>query len=312
MGETVPDGRIAAGAESGRTLAAVRWSGDVAASFESDLPQLLGDSGVPGVQVALVDGGEIWSRSVGVARRDPDVPVSDGTVFQGASLSKPIFATAVLLTVADGTLDLDTPLSNYLTLPPEAASEGVEAVTARHCLTHTAGFGAFYDGQLRVHHRPGERFSYSGIGYEYLGHVMRTVWDEPVDAAIRRLVLAPAQAQGWWRKPEDEHDLAVGYNDGDAVPHWPWPEERPYVSGSLYTTARDFASFLRAVLSPVASPFPAEVLQLLREQQVAFDESIGWSLGFGTQSDERFGNGARTPAFTASRSLTRTLAGPPS
>ena len=71
---------------------------------------------VPGVSVAVADGGHlVWARGFGVKERGRPDSVDDATLFQAASVSKPIAATAVLKMVEDGRLDLDTPVNEYLT-----------------------------------------------------------------------------------------------------------------------------------------------------------------------------------------------------
>lgn len=151
---------------------------------------------------------------------------------------------------------------------------------------------------LRVHHKPGARFSYSGIGYEYLGRVMRDVWGESVDSAIQRLVLDPIGVTSvGWRPPKDEPETAVGYIEEEPVPLWPWPDDRPYVSGSLYISAADYAKFFRAVLTAEASPFPPAVVGQLHSEEVRFSESIAWSLGFGIQSDGSIWHWGENPGF---------------
>ena len=81
------------------------------------LPRLLELASVPGLAMAVVDGGRVWTRGFGRAIEDPAQSVSDDTVFEAASLGKPVFAYAVLRLVDAGLLDLDRPLYDYLPIP---------------------------------------------------------------------------------------------------------------------------------------------------------------------------------------------------
>ncbi|MGI8817825.1 MAG: serine hydrolase, partial [Gemmatimonadales bacterium] len=78
------------------------------------LPRLLELASVPGLALAVVDRGRVWTRGFGRAIEDPEQSVSEETVFEAASLGKPVFAYAVLRLVDAGVLDLDRPLYDYL------------------------------------------------------------------------------------------------------------------------------------------------------------------------------------------------------
>ena len=102
------------------------------------LPRLLELAAVPGLALATVDDGGIVSKSSGRATLQPPRGLGDGTVFEAASLGKPLFAYAVLKLVDAGVLDLDRPLHEYLA-SAEAVTPRMRRVTARHVLTHTSG-----------------------------------------------------------------------------------------------------------------------------------------------------------------------------
>src|SRR6266550_2714118 len=80
----------------------------------ADLPSLMADASVPGVSVAYLPNPRTReSAAFGVIRAGTEKPVTPETVFQAASISKPVFARIVLALVADGVLDLDGPLREY-------------------------------------------------------------------------------------------------------------------------------------------------------------------------------------------------------
>ena len=83
--------------------------------LEIDIPVLLEKSDVPGMSIALIrDGRVVWSKGFGVSNGVTKKPVTNKTIFEAASLSKPVFAYAVLRLVDEGKLNLDTPLNKYL------------------------------------------------------------------------------------------------------------------------------------------------------------------------------------------------------
>jgi CubicO group peptidase (beta-lactamase class C family) len=141
------------------------------AELEQQILALLDSGGIPGLSIAIAnDSGVVWSRGFGVRSTETDAPVDANTVFEAASLSKPVFAYAVLQLVDQGVLDLDTPLADYYEYEHIAHDERGSSITARMVLTHTTGFPNWRPrgGDLTIGFEPGSEFSYSGEGFGYL------------------------------------------------------------------------------------------------------------------------------------------------
>jgi CubicO group peptidase (beta-lactamase class C family) len=118
----------------------VRSTRDVISRLENEVPGLMKQGGVPGMSIALIrDGKTIWLHGFGVKDKKTREPVRTDTVFEAASLSKPVFTYGVLKLVDQGKLDLDTPLSSYLA-KPYVPDERVGKITARLVLSHRTGF----------------------------------------------------------------------------------------------------------------------------------------------------------------------------
>ena len=97
---------------------------------------------VPGVSVALLDDGEIaWARGWGVADGETGRVVDETTLFQAASISKPVAALTAMTLVYSGRVDLDAPVNDYLTTwrVPDNEFTADSTVTLRGILSHTAG-----------------------------------------------------------------------------------------------------------------------------------------------------------------------------
>jgi CubicO group peptidase (beta-lactamase class C family) len=96
---------------------------------------------VPGVSIAVIHNGSIeWAQGFGVVQAGRG-PVTTETMFQAASISKPVSAMAALHLVEQGKLSLDADVNQALTswkIPPSAAAPGA-VVTLRQLLSHTAG-----------------------------------------------------------------------------------------------------------------------------------------------------------------------------
>lgn len=95
----------------------------------------------PGVSIAVIDDGRIeWARGFGLRERGRPEPVTEQTIFQAGSISKSIFALAVMRLVQEDRLDLDQNVNGYLKswqVPANATWQ--PCVTLRQILTHSAG-----------------------------------------------------------------------------------------------------------------------------------------------------------------------------
>jgi D-alanyl-D-alanine carboxypeptidase len=147
---------------------------------------------IPGAAVAVAREGKlVKARGYGVANVEHDAPVTPDTVFELASVTKQFTATAIMVLVEEGKLQLDDPITSHL--PP--APETWKSITVRQLLTHTAGFPGLDTGfqSLRtggprlnystaemfdaatkdtLSFAPGERWQYSDVGYFLLGMII--------------------------------------------------------------------------------------------------------------------------------------------
>lgn len=246
--------------------------------------RLLNEAAVPGAVVALVEDGKPDDFvSGGVRGGLAEAPVDALTVFDAASLSKPVFAHIVLQLVDRGDLALDAPVAHYLPgyLPVDGRSA---SITVRHLLSHSGGLPNWRnaDYPLRPWFEPGERFSYSGEGYLYLQRAVEAITGEKLDVLATRLVFQPlgmARSSYIWQSRFDgnrawPHDVygmrALGNKPAEANAAW-----------SLQTCAVDFARFLRAVLD--GEGLKTETSRLWLSPQVEVKHAGTQSLGPGTE-----------------------------
>lgn len=158
-----------------------------------ELPRLLSLAFVPGASVAVLAGDRITTQVAGVTRAQEGGPVTEETVFEAASLSKPVFAYLVHTLAREGTLDLDRPLREYLPLP-NASDTVAQAITARHLLSHTSGWRNWRfarEHTLTADFTPGARWSYSGEGYYFLQRVVERVTGRGILRLTRERIFEP-------------------------------------------------------------------------------------------------------------------------
>jgi len=267
----------------------------------ADLAQILRDGHVPGLSYALIrDGKIVEAKAVGVRDISTGFPVDAETIFEAASLSKPVFAYAVLQLVDAGLLSLDDPLSkhvpDYVADDPRAAS-----ITVRNILSHTSGLPNWRSKNtpLKTYFQPGARFSYSGEGYLWLQRVVEKIAGQPLNDIMARLVFDPLEMRRSsfiWRA-DFETDYARPH-DANGVPADKRKPLKPRAAATLHTTASDYARFLQAVLSG-ARLKPDTAKQWLEPQirllahcfdclaadRSNTDQHVAWGLGWGLEPD---------------------------
>jgi CubicO group peptidase (beta-lactamase class C family) len=219
------------------------------ATLDTAVPALMQSAQVPGVSVAVIDGENVRARTYGLANAKTGERATDKTVFEAASLGKPVFAYAVMKLVEQGKLDLDKPLSDYV-VEPFASDPRVNKITARIVLSHRTGFQNWRrDQPLQIAFEPGTRFSYSGEGFVYLQRAVEAITHEPFDAFMRRTVFEPlgmSDTSYVWQ-PAYETRKAFAHDEtgnvaGRDVMH------TPFAASSLHTTAADYGRFISAIL----------------------------------------------------------------
>ncbi len=118
------------------------------AALKRELPGLLEGAAVPGLVAAVVrDGGIDWLRGFGTTAVGSEQKVDQETVFAAASLTKPVFAYAVMKLADAGRIELDRPLAEYLAYQDIADDERARKITARMVLSHSTGFPNWRPGR---------------------------------------------------------------------------------------------------------------------------------------------------------------------
>jgi CubicO group peptidase (beta-lactamase class C family) len=282
---------------------------DDAAAFMTAAAELIETDNRGNVAFRLIESGE----TAGEHFASIGEPVDADSRFQVASVSKWFTAWGVLRRVDAGDVDLDAPVSRYLTRwqLPESGFDN-DQVTVRRLLSHTAGLtdGLGYlgfpadvpaqsleaslsraadamdgaDGRVRVGVEPGSEWLYSGGGYALLQLLLEEVSELPFATYMRREVLEPLGLHdSTFDLPDGAGDVAVSYDlSGNPAPRVRFTASS---AAGLYTTAADLGRFVAAHLpGPDGEPagrgvLRPETLALMRQPQAkAFGTEI-WGLG---------------------------------
>jgi len=225
--------------------------------LETEIPAIMEKAMIPGLSIAVVrDGKMMWTKGFGIRSAETKETVTDETLYEAASLSKPVFAYAVMKLVERGRLDLDKHLMEYVDdkyieekfQRGELEDEHIRKITARMVLSHTSGFPNWRSQrQIRINFEPGEKWSYSGEGFVFLQRVVEKITGQASNDFMKKEVFEPldmTHSSYLWEK---------SFNDITAYPHSFMGNvlgKRKLNIGvsaaSLHTTATDFGRFVMA------------------------------------------------------------------
>ena len=275
---------------------------------------------VPGVSVAVLRDGELlWARGWGVKDVETGEPVTTETLFQAASMSKPVAALVALTLVEEGRLDLDAPANRFLTRwrLPDNEFTADSAVTLRHLMTHSGGttvwgfpgyrkdepFGPdqgvasnaqVLDGlgnteAVRVFKVPGTSMRYSGGGYTILEQMVEDATGSTFHEAARERILDPAGLErSTYEQPLPEGrwgEASRGYRaDGsEVVGEWhTYPEQ---AAAGLWTTPTELAELsihlLEVLEGDSTGVLSPEMMEAVVSPHHPGDPAFqNWGLGF--------------------------------
>ncbi len=292
------------------------------------LAQRMEELGVPGVSVAVLHDGVVeWARGYGVAEAGTDRRVTPETLFQAASISKPVAALAALTLVEEGRIELDGDVNRRLRSwkVPDGPHTRNRPVTLRGLLTHTAGLTVWgfpgygpddevpgtvgvLDGEgntdpIRVFQEPGESWRYSGGGYTVVQQLLEDVTGMPFPDLMRVRVLDPlGMTRSTYRQPlpEDRWQQAATGHRGDGTPvEGRWHIYPEMAAAGLWTTPSDLARYAMAVQKAFAGEPGAIVSSSTAAAMLARHEN-DWGLGPAIQGDgTRFGHGGSNEGYRA-------------
>lgn len=282
---------------------------------------------VPAVSVAVIEDGEIaWTRAWGVADTETGAPATAGTLFQAASISKPVAALAALSLVEDGALELDRPVNEALTAwrVPDNEFTADSAVTLRGILTHSAGLTVWgfpgyrkdepfaggqpvatnvqvLDGEgntepVRVYEVPGTSWQYSGGGYTVMEQVLEEVTGRPFHEILAERVLEPAGMTGsTFEQPLPEArwpEAARGHRPDGSEVEGEWHTYPEQAAAGLWTTPGDLARLSVHLFGIRAGEIDDGVIsretleRMLTPNREGEEAFRNWGLGFGLERPE--------------------------
>ena len=261
------------------------------------------------VTVAVMEQGRtVYAEGFGMADRLNSLPVDRNTVFNIGSISKTYCATAIMLLVDEGKINLDSPVTAYI---PEftMADERYRDITVRMLLNHSSGlpggsyansFGYKYHdpflqetlrtlARSHLKHAPGERAVYCNDGFSLAEIIVERVSGKKYSTFLAQRIFAPlALARTGLsvaQRPDDAHLRIARYYDAKSRPEP--PEALSFLgSGGLSATAEDLCRFADSFstggkqllsagsLAEIRKNQPSRFWGKLRKPMISF--GLGW------------------------------------
>ncbi len=256
---------------------------------------------IPGVSLAIMKAGQIvYAEGFGLANVEHNVPVRPETIFQSGSVGKQFTATAVMMLVEEGKIGLDDGVAKYLPEVPEPW----KPLTVRRLLSHTGGmtdypkdfdFRSDYTEaelltramQVPLAFAPGEKWSYSNLGYVTLGVLIHRVTGQFYGDFLQERIFKPLGMTT--TRIISEADIvpnrAAGYrlvkgqlkNQG-----WVSPTLNTTADGALYLTTLDMAKWDAALYtSKLLSKSSLDQMwtPVKLNDGTTYPYGFGWSVG---------------------------------
>ena len=298
------------------------------------LEELMYELGVPGLSIAVIRDFEVhWAKGYGTADIETGAPVDVETVFQAASISKPVAAMAVLKAVQDGLFSLDDDINDVLrswSLPGDGFTR-MQPVTPRTLTSHTSGLGdgfgfPGYDpadplpttvqilngeepsnvGRVFMERPPLTAMKYSGGGVTVMQLALSDAVGHPFARIMEDFVLGPiGMVNSTYTQPlspsRDRNAARAHGTSGEAMgAKWHvYPEQ---AAAGLWTTPTDLARFAIEVQKSARGE-SNRVLSRTTVQEMLSPVGVGsYAAGFSITKDGEgwyFGHGGSNWGFRA-------------
>jgi CubicO group peptidase (beta-lactamase class C family) len=249
---------------------------DLKAQVAEKAPQWLKQYDVPSVAVGYIENGKLaWTAVYG--EQSPGVPATGKTLYNVASLTKPVSAEVILRLASAGKLSLDEPISPAWIDPDLKDNPWNKLLTPRLCLSHQTGFPNWRyqtNGALKFQWEPGTKTGYSGEGYDYVARFAEKKLGRGFEDLAKEYVFDPIGMKDTAYSPRP------WYAGRLAVARGPKGEAEPAIQSTwsaadlLRTTIGDYASFVASVMHKDGRSEQIAIEQLTSTRNLAGHEQL--------------------------------------
>lgn len=219
-----------------------------------NLEQLLKNNNIPTLGLGIIEDGKLTEIIV-YGKLNDKTSASYNSLFNVASLTKPVTAITVLRLVSLGKWNLDEPLDKYFIDPDIAKDPRHKKLTTRLILSHQTGFPNWRwmnnNKKLGFEFDPGTKYQYSGEGFEYLRKALENKFHKSLEELAKELVFQPLDMKYTsyiWNEKKYSERMILGY-DNSGKPYEIVKNKTPNAADDLITSVEDYGKFLVAVLN---------------------------------------------------------------
>jgi CubicO group peptidase (beta-lactamase class C family) len=262
------------------------------ADYQKKIQTWLAIYKVPAVGIGIIEDGELKQIMVFGDLMKGD-PAPYNTIFQVASLTKPVTAVLTLKLVSMGEWQLDGPLSKYWVDPDVIDDPRHLKLTTRHVLTHQTGFDNWRSNnklkKLIFNFEPGTKYNYSGEGFEYLKHALEHKFNMSLDSLADSILFKPLKMYDTryvWNENIDESRYAVPHDASGVAVELP-RNRNASAADLLKTTIEDYCSFVVELMK--GKLLKEDVFNDMIKPQSTVSEYESFGLGWDIMKDLRNG-----------------------
>lgn len=250
---------------------------------DAEIEKWLNENKVPTLGLGIIENGKLKQVKVfGEITKGVAAPYN--TIFNVASLTKPVTAMVALKLVSAGKWNLDEPVYKYWTDPDIANDPRSKKITTRLILSHQTGFPNWRylnkDKKLNFLFDPGTGYQYSGEGFEYLRKALENKFKKSLQQLADELIFTPLKMHDTrytWNKNVDTARLALNY-DREGNTYETVKNKTPNAADDLLTTIEDYGKFLVSVMN--SEGLTGEVFNDMTTPQVPTKNGKHFGLGF--------------------------------
>lgn len=251
---------------------------------KAETERYLKEKNIPSVGIGYIENSKIKQISVfGELEKGKQAP--ENTIWNVASLTKPIVTLLTMKLVNNGDWDLNEPIYHYWIDPDVKNNKWHKLLTTKHILSHQTGFSnwRFTDEQsqkLAFHFEPGTQYKYSGEGFEYLKKALENKFKVSLQKLADSLIFKPLKMDDtrfYWDEKMDESRFAKWHS---ATGELYETHKNTGVSAAddLLTTVEDYSKFINYVIN--GAGISEKLYKEMVFEQVRINDFKHWGLGW--------------------------------
>ncbi|HBZ68077.1 MAG TPA: serine hydrolase [Bacteroidales bacterium] len=238
---------------------------------------------IPAIGIGYIEDGKIVQVSVfGELEKDRSAPLN--TIWNVASMTKPITAMVTLKLADAGKWSLDEPIYRYYIDPDVVDDPRVKKLTTRFILSHQSGFtnwrGNNADGKLAFEFEPGTNYQYSGEGFEYLRKALEKKFHKSLDELAKEFIFNPLKmidTRFAWDETMDSTRFAKWHNEKGEL-YKTEKNSTINAADNLLTTVEDYCKFMVHIIN--GGGISKTLYEEMVAEQVRINDFKHWGLGW--------------------------------